>query len=58
MEDDGKPYEVLSPTSIKLSPLAREMAKMHGMTERDMARHLLNQHKLRESGLVQKDGEN
>jgi hypothetical protein len=39
-------------------PLAREMAKMHGMTEEQLAKHLLNQSKLQESGLIQKSGEN
>jgi hypothetical protein len=39
-------------------PLAREMAKMHGLSEEQLGRHLLNQSKLRESGLTQKEGEN
>jgi hypothetical protein len=34
------------------------MCKLHGMTELEMARHLLNQHKLQQTGLVQRDGEN
>jgi hypothetical protein len=57
MSDDDAPYEVLSPTKIRLGRVALEMAKMHGMTEKEMAKHLLQQHKLRETGLVQKDGE-
>jgi hypothetical protein len=55
--EDEKPYIVESPTQVRLMPLAREMAKMHGMTEEQLARHLLAQHKLRESGLIQKEGE-
>jgi hypothetical protein len=55
--DDGKPYEVLSPTKIRLGPIAREMCKLHSMSETDMARHLLQQHKLRQAGLAQRDGE-
>jgi hypothetical protein len=34
------------------------MAKTHGMTEEQMARHLLRQHRLQQAGLVQNDGEN
>ena len=55
---DNKPYEMLSPTKIRLGPLARDMAKMHGMSEEQMARHLLQQHKLQQAGLTQKQGEN
>jgi len=38
-------------------PLGREMCRMHGMTEIEMARHLLQQEKQREAGLTQHDGE-
>lgn len=54
---DEKPYTVHSDSKITLSPMAREMAKMHGMTEAELARHLLNQHKLQAAGLVQREGE-
>jgi hypothetical protein len=56
--DDDRPYVIHSPTKITLKPMAREMCKMHGMSEEQMARHLLQQHKLQESGLIQRDGEN
>jgi len=56
--DDEKPYVIHSATKITLKPLAREMARMHGMTEEQLARHLLQQHKLQEAGLTQKQGEN
>jgi hypothetical protein len=56
MEDD-KPYVIESPTRIRLMPIAREMAKMHGMSETEMAQHLLQQHALQDAGMVQKEGE-
>jgi hypothetical protein len=56
--DDGVPYKVLSATKVWLSRTARQLAEMHNMSEDDMARHLLNQHRLQQSGLVQKNGEN
>jgi hypothetical protein len=55
--DDDKPYIIHSATKITLSSLAKEMARMHGMSEVEMARHLLQQDQLKESGMVQKDGE-
>ena len=58
MDDSEKPYTVHSATKITLSPEAREICKLQNISERDMARHLLNQHKLEQSGYVQKDGEN
>ena len=55
---DDKPFTIHSDTRITLGPVAREMAKMHGMSEIEMARHLLAQEKLRANGLTQKQGEN
>jgi hypothetical protein len=55
---DEPPYVVHSPTKIRLSPLAQEMAKQNGMSLVDMAKHLLKQHAQREAGLTQKVGEN
>src|SRR5262245_22367489 len=43
MED--KLYRVHSATKITLSPEAREICKLHGVSERDMAKHLLAQHR-------------
>jgi hypothetical protein len=34
------------------------MAKMHGMSETQLAKHLLEQDRLRKAGLLQRDGEN
>jgi hypothetical protein len=58
-DDDSVPYKVVSPTRVWLSKTARQLAAMTPMTETAMARHLLNQHRLKQAGLVQKDeGEN
>jgi hypothetical protein len=54
-DDSGTPYQVKSPTRVWLSRTARQLASMHNMSEADMARHLLNQHRLKQAGLVQKD---
>jgi hypothetical protein len=56
--DDEQPYVIHSATRITLSPMAREMAKMHGMTEVQLARHLLDQDRLRREGETQRVGEN
>jgi hypothetical protein len=53
---DNKFYTVHSDTRITLSADAREMARMAGMTDTEMARHLLAQDKLRAAGTLQKDG--
>jgi hypothetical protein len=55
--DDGKPYTIHSDTRITLSALAREMCRLHGMSERDMARHLLAQERLKASGQTQQEGQ-
>ena len=44
MDNDDRPFIIESPTKIRLKPLAREMAKMHGMTETELARFLLAKH--------------
>jgi hypothetical protein len=53
---DGLPFKIESPTKVWLSAEARVLAKMNGMSDTDMARHLLAQHAQREAGLIQKDG--
>jgi hypothetical protein len=55
--DDDRPFVIEGPTRIRLMPIAREMAKMHGMSETEMAQHLLRQHALQDAGMVQKEGE-
>jgi 2,4-dienoyl-CoA reductase-like NADH-dependent reductase (Old Yellow Enzyme family) len=55
---DEPPYVVESPTRIRLSPLAQEMAKQNGMSLTEMAKHLLKQHAQREAGTAQREGEN
>jgi hypothetical protein len=54
---DDPPFVIHSPTKITLSVTAREMAKMHGMTEVELARHLLEQDSLRQAGDTQRNGE-
>jgi hypothetical protein len=58
MTDEKKPYEILSSTKVRLGPTARELAKLSGVSEQQMARFLLQQHELREAGLIQRDNEN
>jgi hypothetical protein len=55
--NDDRPFVIQSPTKITLTPTAREMAKLHGMTETELARHLLKQEELRKTGLTQQTGE-
>ena len=57
-DDDGPPFKVVSDSRVWLSRTARSLAEMHSMTDEQMARHLLNQHRLKQAGLVQKDNEN
>ena len=57
MSDDDQAYWVLGPGQILLSPTAREWAKEFGMTENEMAKHLMEQDRLRKTGLIQKEGE-
>jgi hypothetical protein len=54
---DDRPFVIQSPTRIRLMPTAREMAKLHGMSEEELARHLLRQEELRKTGLTQQVGE-
>jgi hypothetical protein len=55
--DDDKPYTIHSDTRVTLSPAARELCKLQGISERDMARHLLNQARLEQAGQIQREGE-
>jgi len=55
--NEDQPFKIHSATHITLSPTARELAKMHGMSETDLARHLLKQEELRKAGLTQQTGE-
>jgi hypothetical protein len=57
MDDSEQPFKVLSPTKVWLSATARQLASMHNMSEEEMAKHLLAQHRLQELGLVQRSGE-
>jgi hypothetical protein len=55
---DDPPFVIHSDSRITLKPEARELARMHDMTEAEFAQHLLQQHKLQDEGLIQKQGEN
>jgi hypothetical protein len=57
VNNDDKPYVIESATRIRLGPLAKEMAAANGMNLNEMARHLLQQDKLRQAGMIQRDGE-
>jgi hypothetical protein len=57
MNDDDQAYWVLGPGQIQLSVTAREWAQEFGMTETEMAKHLLAEHQKREAGLIQREGE-
>jgi hypothetical protein len=56
MSDDNA-YLVLGPGQIRLSPAAREWALQFGMSEKEMAKHLLAQDQLRKAGIIQRHGE-
>jgi hypothetical protein len=56
--DDERPFVIHSESKITLKPEARELARLHGMTEVEFAQHLLQQHRLQDEGLIQKQGEN
>lgn len=51
-------FTIESPTRIRLGSEAREQAREYGWTDRQMAEHLLTQEKLRQRGLIQREGEN
>jgi hypothetical protein len=58
MSDDDNPYLVLGPGQIVLGLEAREWAKIHGLSETEMAKHLMEQDRLRKAGQIQREGEN
>ena len=55
-DDSATPFRVKGASKVWLSRTARQLASMHNMTETQMARHLLNQHRLKQAGLIQTDG--
>jgi hypothetical protein len=52
-----KPYEIHNDSRITLSPVAKDWAIEFGLTLEEMARHLLAQERLRDSGMTQRQGE-
>jgi hypothetical protein len=57
MTDDDRPFVIESPTRIRLMPVAKAWAREFGLSEAQMARHLLQQNQLRDAGLSQGEGE-
>jgi hypothetical protein len=43
-------------TKVWLSADARALSREYGMSELEMCEHLLEQHRQREAGLIQRDG--
>jgi hypothetical protein len=52
------PFEIISPTKIKLGPEAKAWAQAHGMSLTQMARWLLSQDAQRQAGQIQMEGQN
>ena len=50
-------YVVEGPDRIRLGPRAKQQAEEYGWSYEEMARHLLEQHRLRAAGLIQGPGE-
>jgi len=48
-------YIIEGPDKIRLGPRAKEQAREYGWTDEEMARHLLEQDRLRKLGLIQGD---
>jgi hypothetical protein len=55
---DDQLFVIESHDRVRLGPVAKEWARVHGMTLRQMAEHVLHQDNLRAAGLAQKVGEN
>lgn len=63
MQDD-RPFVIERPNTpgrldgkVRLGPEAHEWRKVHGLTEIEFAKYLLQQHARREAGLLQREGE-
>jgi hypothetical protein len=51
-------YRIHSATKVTLSPAAKDWAVEFGLTLEEMAKHILSQERLRDSGMTQRNGEN
>jgi hypothetical protein len=51
------PFAIISPTKIKLGPVAKQWAQEHGLSLEQMARWLLTAEAQRQAGLAQRVGE-
>jgi hypothetical protein len=57
MNADDRPFVIESETRVRLGPVAKEWARVHGMSLEQMAEHVLHQDNLRAAGLIQRQGE-
>lgn len=55
---DDSPFTIHSDTKITLGPTAKEWAQEWGMSLDELGKHLLQQERLRQQGLLQPEGEN
>jgi len=55
--DDDRPFTIHSDTKITLSPTAKEWAQQWQMSLNEMGKFLLQQERLRQQGLLQREGE-
>src|SRR5262249_34177057 len=55
VDDSERPYRVLGPRKIWLSKTAREFGKGYGVSDREMADHLLRMDRIREAGMTDAD---
>jgi hypothetical protein len=46
------PFQVLSPSRIRLGPAAQAWAQEHGMTVTEMGKYLLQREKMRNAGMT------
>ena len=53
MNTSERPFTIHSDSKITLGPEARELARFNNMSETELARHLLEQHRLRRAGHIQ-----
>src|SRR5262245_57782027 len=55
VDDSERPYKVLGPNKIWMSKTARAFARQYGLSDREMADHLLRMDRLREAGITDAD---
>src|SRR5262245_44547133 len=55
VDDSERPYKVLGPNKIWMSKTARAFARQYGLSDREMARYLMQREQLREAGVTDAD---